>query len=94
MIDEATETELKVQHSSILDPYILIVRDDSSCIVLQTDRKGELDEVEVGKTLKEGSWMSGCLHTSRDGSSSILAYLLGVDGNLTVRASNSFYTDT
>ena len=84
MTDESGETELKIQHSSILDPYVVIIRDDASCSILYADKKGELDEVEHGDFVRNTKWTSGCLHRPSGADASVLAFLLSVDGALHV----------
>ncbi|KAJ6145223.1 hypothetical protein N7470_009118 [Penicillium chermesinum] len=44
--DEDTEEERTVRSVSFADPYIAIIRDDSSLLLLQTDESGDLDEAE------------------------------------------------
>lgn len=84
MMDESGEIELKVQHSAISDPYVLIIRDDASCSILFADRKGELDEVEHGGFVRDTKWISGCLHSPLDADAAIYAFLLSVEGALHV----------
>lgn len=88
MIDEKTDQELKITASSFCDPYILLIRDDHSSIVLKLDRKGELDEVEGAEAFKSSKWKSACLH-SPPGADHPLAYLLNTKGTLNVRAYES-----
>ena len=89
MTDEEGENELKVKHSVILDPYVLVIRHDDSCIILKADRKGELDEIEPGETLRTTTWTSGSLHTAPNDDNTILAYLLSTDGTIKVSQRSS-----
>lgn len=91
MMDESGETELKVQHSAILDPYVLIIRDDASCSLLFADQKGELDEVEHGQFVRDTKWTSGCLHRPSDADPAIYAFLLSMEGVLHVSALDALY---
>ncbi|KAI9811358.1 MAG: mRNA cleavage and polyadenylation factor subunit [Pycnora praestabilis] len=65
MTDEITGAEPKVVSTSFADPYLLIVRDDSSVIVLEADDHGDLDEVERGDALLATKWISGSLYTDQ-----------------------------
>lgn len=49
----------KVVSANFTDPYILVIRDDSSALVLTVDERGEIDD-----TTKEvkGQWLSGSLY--------------------------------
>lgn len=84
MMDETGEIELKIKHSVILGPYILIVRHDDSCVILKADKKGELDEIEQSENLQNTSWASGSLHTLPNNTDALAAYLLSVDGFVNV----------
>ncbi|KAI9713774.1 MAG: mRNA cleavage and polyadenylation factor subunit [Chrysothrix sp. TS-e1954] len=86
MVDEETDDELKITQSSFLDPYLLLLRDDASAIILQLDDKGELDEVERSKDFASSRWISGSLHRAGVYSSQILLYLLSREGVLQVYA--------
>lgn len=83
MVDEETDQELKIIHSHLLDPYVLLIRDDSSVLVLKVDAKGELDEVEKGDVVATSKWLSGCIHKPEIGEE-ILLYLLNTKGSLSV----------
>lgn len=45
-----------------MDPYVLIIRDDFSLVVLNADESGDLDEVERGEALQQNEWVSGSLY--------------------------------
>ena len=62
MVDEESEAELKVRDASFLDPFVLIVRDDGSAIVLKVDQKGELEELDKSQPFTSTQWKSGSLH--------------------------------
>lgn len=62
LVDESTEAEVKVTRASFADPYILLIRDDSSVMILAADESGDLDEVEQGEALLEHRWLSGSLY--------------------------------
>lgn len=60
--DEDTDEERVAVGASFVDPYILILRDDSSLLLLQTDESGDLDEVSLPHELSTSMWRSGCLY--------------------------------
>lgn len=74
----------------------MTIRDDHSLLILQTDKNGDLDEVEVQGSAASGKWISGCLYEDKmniffpdsdienEAGPNILLFLLDVDGNLSV----------
>lgn len=62
MTDELTGAEPKIISASFADPYILVVRDDSSILLLEADESGDLDEVERGEAILATQWLSGSLY--------------------------------
>lgn len=99
MLDEETGQEPRVNCASIADPYLLLVRDDSSVYIAQIDSNLELEEVEKeDKTLTSTKWLTGCLYVDTSGvfaeeapkkganpKESILMFLLSTSGALHVR---------
>ena len=85
MVDEATDAELKILHSSFADPYLLILRDDSSVSILKAENNGDVEEIDKEAALNATRWISGCLYKSTHPDSGVLAYLLSVEGGLHVR---------
>ena len=98
MTDEDSESGPKVVTASFADPYVLLVRDDSSAVVLTADESGDLDEVSQSEAFKTGKWLSGSLYEdssdvlrleypeeSEDEASNVLMFLLNVKGGLQVR---------
>lgn len=72
MADEETGAEPKVVSASFADPYLLVIRDDSSMLLLCCDTHGDLDEVERSPELRSARWSSGSLYLdSRKAFSSI-----------------------
>lgn len=84
MVDEASDTELKIVHACFYDPYLLILRDDLSAIVLQLDGKGELDELERSEELVNTKWSAGSLHKPIASQSEIVLFLVSNEGALQV----------
>lgn len=75
---------MTVVHSSFSDPYLLIIRQDSSLQILEVDKSGDLDEVERGDAILAQKWLSGSLYKSEATSDKVLAFLLNGDGGLSV----------
>src|ERR1700761_7388085 len=68
MLDEETGAEPRVVKASIADPFLLLIRDDSSVLVAQIDSSHELEELERAcKTLISTKWLTGCLYTDTAG---------------------------
>ncbi len=65
MFDESTGNEPKILTASFADPYLVLIRDDLSICLIQCDGDGDLEEVELGESMRACQWMSGCLY--RDG---------------------------
>lgn len=84
------ETELKIVHTSFCDPYVLVLRDDSSVQILKADEKGEVEPVELDDSIKASKWTSGCLHSKQSTGNVTCAYLLGEDGSLNAFAAPDF----
>ncbi|KAI1827474.1 CPSF A subunit region-domain-containing protein [Xylaria intraflava] len=68
MLDEETGAEPRVEHASIVDPYILLVRDDASVFIARMDSNLELEELEKSDTsLSSKRWTTGCLYEDKFG---------------------------
>ena len=99
MTDEESDAEpAKVVSASFADPYVLLVRDDFSAILLTEDESGDLDEVPRGEAFRKGKWFSGSLfedsndvlrleypEDSDDEAGNVLLFLLSAVGGLQVR---------
>ena len=80
MIDDETDAELKIVHTSFCDPYLLVIRDDSSVQLLWVGESGDIEPLENDATVKERKWLSGCLH---DGfHEEPVLFLLAADGGV------------
>lgn len=97
LTDEESDTGPKVVSASFADPYVLLIRDDSSAVVLTADESGDLDEVSQSEAFKAGNWLSGSLYEdsndvlrleypeeSEDEASNVLMFLLTAKGGLQV----------
>ncbi|KAK2798780.1 mRNA cleavage and polyadenylation factor subunit [Onygenales sp. PD_10] len=78
--DEDTSDERTVVHASFADPYVLIIRDDQSVLLLQSDKSGDLDEIDTDGILGSSSWITGSLY--HDKYRSFMAYEEGPDKKL------------
>ncbi|KAF3764616.1 hypothetical protein M406DRAFT_278172 [Cryphonectria parasitica EP155] len=68
MQDEETGAEPRVLSASICDPYLLLIRDDSSAFVAQMNSDDELEEVDkTDSGLTSTKWVSGCLYADTTG---------------------------
>ncbi|KAL7620400.1 mRNA cleavage and polyadenylation factor subunit [Parahypoxylon ruwenzoriense] len=68
MLDEETGVEPRVDSASIADPFILLVRDDSSVFIAKIDKNLELEELEKeDMALSSTKWATGCLYDDRTG---------------------------
>lgn len=102
MLDEETGAEPRVTSASIADPYLLLIRDDSSIFIAQIDSNNEIEEVEKTSTLSTTKWQAGCLYTDTQGTfqpiggdkgadteDKVMMFLLSSAGALHVRFSLS-----
>ncbi|KAI0410169.1 CPSF A subunit region-domain-containing protein [Xylaria palmicola] len=68
MLDEDTGAEPRIEHASIADPYILLVRDDASIFIAKMDNNLELEELERDDSLLTSKrWTTGCLYEDKFG---------------------------
>ncbi|KXJ91576.1 CPSF A subunit region-domain-containing protein [Microdochium bolleyi] len=63
MLDEETGLEPRVECASIVHPFILLVREDSSIYIAEIDSDLELEELEKDSgILTTTKWATGCLY--------------------------------
>jgi len=68
MSDDETGAEPKIISASLSDPFLLLLRDDSSIYVAQCDENNEIDEIaRDDNTLLETKWLTGCLYADSTG---------------------------
>ncbi|KAJ5242364.1 Cleavage/polyadenylation specificity factor A subunit C-terminal [Penicillium citrinum] len=60
--DEDTDEERVAVNASLVDPYIAILRDDASLLLLQADASGDLDEVSLPDDIANVKCRSICLY--------------------------------
>lgn len=93
MEDEESGAELRIINTSFADPYLLVLRDDSSVKIFKAVEGGEVEEIE-NEGLSQTQWMSGCLYKST-ATVETLAFLLTPEGGLRVcRFVNLFLDET
>ena len=103
--DESDAEPAKVVSASFADPYVLLIRDDLSAILLTEDESGDIDEVARGEAFRRGKWLSGSLfedsndilrleypEESDDEAGNVLLFLLTAIGGLQVREISSAIT--
>ena len=103
MTDDITGAEPRVFSAAFADPYVLLLRDDMSIMVLKADESGDLDEIEQEKTSSERKWLSGSLYEdsndvlrlesdddNEDEAGNVLMFLLNIQGGLEVGFSPKF----
>lgn len=98
MYDDDTGAEPKIVSASFADPFLLLVRDDSSIFVIQCDEDNDLDPLErEDDNLLATKWLTGCLYTDTTGafapiqtdkgrksSENVMMFLLSAGGALHV----------
>ena len=98
MFDDDTGAEPKIVSASFADPFLLLLRDDSSIFVAQCDDDNEIEEIErEDDNLLATRWLSGCLYTDSTGvftnlksdkgykaNENIMMFLLSAGGALNV----------
>jgi cleavage and polyadenylation specificity factor subunit 1 len=108
MLDEETGAEPRAVCASIADPFLLIIRDDSSAFIAQIDSSNELEELDKDdQTLTTTKWLTGCLYADTAGvfaeevaakgakpSQSIIMFLLSASGALHVSSTEEPLKDT
>lgn len=64
MLDEESGAEPRVESASIVDPFIMLVRDDASVFIAEIDSDLELEELEkeADSVLASTKWATGCLY--------------------------------
>ncbi|OAL56008.1 protein CFT1 [Pyrenochaeta sp. DS3sAY3a] len=84
MEDEETGNELRIVNASFADPYLLILREDSSVKIFKASGDGEIEDVEASG-LTSTHWLSASLFKSSS-FTEIFAFLLTLEGGLHVFA--------
>jgi len=82
MEDEESGEELRIINASFADPYLLVLRDDSSVKIYKANGSGELEDLECNG-LSSQKWLSASLFKSST-ISEVFAILLTPEGGLHV----------
>ncbi|KAL4927927.1 cleavage/polyadenylation factor CFT1 [Aspergillus undulatus] len=87
--DEDNSDERVAISAAISDPYVAIIRDDSTLLLLQADDSGDLDEITVVADAPNHKWLSACLYTDNSAffslpSESIFLFLLNQEHQLCI----------
>jgi cleavage and polyadenylation specificity factor subunit 1 len=83
MMDEETDADLSIIHTSSCDPYVLVIRDDSSIQVLQHQRK-EIEPLDTTPDATTKKWMSGCVYSGEFTGGKPALFLLAAEGAMHV----------
>jgi cleavage and polyadenylation specificity factor subunit 1 len=68
MFDDDTGADPKIVSASFADPFLLLLRDDTSIFVAQCDDNNELEEIErEDDALLSTTWLAGCLYNDLTG---------------------------
>ncbi|KAK4630456.1 hypothetical protein CLAFUW4_08619 [Fulvia fulva] len=81
MVDEETDEEYGIVHLSFCDPYLLVIRDDSSVQVLQVQGK-EIEPLEGEGDIAEKKWLSGSIHAGSLTKDEPVLFLLSAQGSM------------
>ncbi|BCS21380.1 cleavage/polyadenylation factor CFT1 [Aspergillus puulaauensis] len=65
--DEDNSDERAAICASLADPYLAIICDDLTLLLLQADDSGDLDEMTVAQDAASQKWLSACLYTDKTG---------------------------
>ncbi|KAF2417221.1 hypothetical protein EJ08DRAFT_654574 [Tothia fuscella] len=82
--DDTTGAELKFIGASFCDPYLLLLRDDSSITIFQASATGELEELERGDGILSSQWLSASVYKSPATYDKALAFCLTAEGGLRI----------
>jgi len=82
MEDEESEEEFRIINASFADPYMLILRDDSSVKIYKASGSDEIEELE-GSGIASSKWLSASLFKSST-VPDVYSVLLSPEGGLYV----------
>ncbi|KAI5366520.1 Putative cleavage/polyadenylation specificity factor, A subunit [Septoria linicola] len=83
MTDEETDEDLNIVHVSFNDPYVLIIRGDSS-VQVQSVHGRELEPLEGEGMITEKKWLSGSVYSGDLTQQESALFLLHAEGGLHV----------
>ena len=90
MADDETDAELKIVHASFCDPFGLVLRDDSSVLVLRLDTAGEVEPAELKGSINDRVWLSACLFAGDLTGGEVCVFALAQDGSLCIFSGPEF----
>lgn len=83
MVDEESDAELRIVHTSFSDPYMLVIRDDGSLQVLRVDpATRDIEPLDTDPSLAGSKWISGSLYQGDLTNGDTAAFMLRDDGSL------------
>ncbi|KAL5365766.1 CPSF A subunit region-domain-containing protein [Aspergillus floccosus] len=92
--DEDTSDEHPAVSASVTDPYVAILRDNSTLLLLRVDDSSDVDEVELPEDIAAHKWLSCSLYLDKTGvfasntkglqQNDMLLFLLGQDCRLSI----------
>lgn len=63
IVDEDSGSEARIATAHIMDPYVVIVKDDNTALLLKADKKGELEEIELPEFPEVTKFVSASIFT-------------------------------
>jgi cleavage and polyadenylation specificity factor subunit 1 len=63
IVDEDSGSEARVATAHVMDPYIAIVKEDNTALLLKVDKKGELEEIELPEFSEGTKFVSASIFT-------------------------------
>lgn len=83
MVDDETDQEFNIVHVSFCDPFVLVIRDDSSVQVLQVQGK-EIEPLEPEGPITESTWLGGCIYSGSLSKDAPALFMLGAESGMHV----------
>lgn len=85
MVDEGTDAELSIVSTSFADPYLMVLRNDSSMQVLKYDSKShDVEPLDTPQAVAQRKFVSGNLYKSEAHHGIISAIMLSAEGSLDI----------
>ncbi|KAJ2893795.1 hypothetical protein MKZ38_008236 [Zalerion maritima] len=96
--DEDSSADPRAVTASIQDPFLLVVRDDSSVYVASVDKYNDFEGLDRPEEIVNTKWISGCLYKDNSGvfipdapaDKNIVMFLLSKDGDLSMHTLPDF----
>ncbi|CAK4030828.1 related to CFT1 [Lecanosticta acicola] len=81
MVDDETDEEFNIVHVSFCDPFVLVVRDNSSVQVLQVQGR-EIEPLEAEGAVSGSKWLGGCVYSGSFTQGTPALFLLGAESGM------------